>query len=250
MDKLVFIIAHKYFRGYESYLNYYVNNVLRFYPSALILIVDNNSNNKEEIFASINPSNNIKFLDNNIECKFELGAYQIGIEYLIKNNLISEYDFIICSQDTYVLKNKFDFNELNQSKIEAASIIGLTNDWAKWDVVAPTLDKLGLLSDLDGIDLCWCNSFIISKNKVLELYNLIKNIIITVRHQSEASERYLGKILYELNDHRNFAIDGNDNTYNVNGVVHDCHSIKINDDVDKYFCKIAQQKNERTKEKY
>lgn len=247
--KLAFIIAHKYFRGYESYLKHYVENILKYYGDSLIIIVDNNSNNKEEVLSSIETTSNIVILDNNIECKFELGAYQVGISYLQEHNLINDYKYIIFTQDTYVLKNKFDVNILVNNNVEAGSIIGLHNDWAKMDVVKPTLEHLGLFSNLNGIDLCWCNSFIVSNRKVLELYNYIKNIIITVRHQSEASERYLGKILYELNDHKNFSIDGNDNTFVSNGVKHDCHSIKITDEIDKYFCKIAQQKNERTKEK-
>jgi len=248
-SKIAFIIAHKYFRGYESYLNHYVENIMKFYNDSLIIIVDNNSANKEDVLSSIKTDANIVILDNDIECKFELGAYQVGIKYLQEHNLIMNYNYFMFTQDTYVLKNKFDINSLISQNVYAGSIIGLHNDWAKMDVVKPTLELLGLYSNLTGIDLCWCNSFIVVNHKILELYNYIKNIIITVRHQSEASERYLGKILYELNDHKNYSIDGNDNSFIVNGIKHDCHSIKITDEIDKHFCKIAQQKNERTREK-
>src|SRR3972149_7218479 len=103
--KLVFIIAHKYFRGYESYLKLYITNIQNFYNDALILVVDNNSNFKDDIFNNIKSNINIIFLDNDIECKFELGAYQIGLKYLITNNLIDKYDYIVCTQDNFILKN-------------------------------------------------------------------------------------------------------------------------------------------------
>jgi hypothetical protein len=75
---------------------------------------------------------------------------------------------------------------------------------------------------------------------------LLYSIIIVNRHQSEASERYLGRILFELNNHRNFAIDGDDNNYVIDGVTHNCLSVNVFDDINKFFCKVCQQKNERT----
>lgn len=247
-DKICFIIAHKYFRGYESYLKYYIDNIFSFYENPLVLVVDNNSPNKDDIF-NIIENDKVIFLENNIECKFELGAYQVGIDYLKINNLIDVYDYYIFTQDTYILKNIFDFNELKSNNINAASLIGLHNDWAKMDIVGPVLEKLNLLNDLDDIYLCWCNSFIISNKRLLDLQQYLQQIIIKTRHESEASERYLGKILFELNNHRNYAIDGRNNTFIVNNLSYDCHNVDVFSNTDKYFCKKAQQKNERTIER-
>jgi len=249
MDKIVFIIAHKYFKGYTSYLKYYISNILNFYENPLILVVDNNSLNKNEIFDTIDKNDNIIFIDNQIESKFELGAYQVGINYLIDNKLINEYDYFVFTQDNYIIKNKFDFNTLKINNTHAAPLIGWQNDLAKMDIVKPVLTNLGLFNRLDETNLCWCNSFVLSKDKVIEFYNYIKDIVITVRHQSEGSERYLGRILFELNNGVNFSIDGAINTFISNGVTYDCHSINGYAKIDKYFCKISQQKNENTNEK-
>lgn len=37
--KPAFIIAHKYFRGYESYLKHYVENILEFYGKNSLIIL-------------------------------------------------------------------------------------------------------------------------------------------------------------------------------------------------------------------
>ena len=106
----VFIIAHKYFRGYPSYLRYYIDNILNFYKNSLILVVDNNSEFKEDIFSTIETRDNIVFLNNNIDCKFELGAYNVGFKYLIERNKLSEFDYVFCTQDNYIIKKKYDIN--------------------------------------------------------------------------------------------------------------------------------------------
>ena len=73
-NKVIFIIAHKYFRGYESYIEYYINNIKKFYEKSLIIVVDNNSNYKDDIFDKLKIYDNVVLLDNDIKCKFEIGA--------------------------------------------------------------------------------------------------------------------------------------------------------------------------------
>ena len=198
MDKVVFIIAHKYFRGYTSYLKYYIDNILNFYEKSLILVVDNNSEFKEDILSTIEVKDNIVFLNNEIDCKFELGAYKVGFNYLMETNKLSEFDYVFCTQDNYIIKKKYNFNILKNNNIKAASIINLQNDYQKNDVALPILKKLGMTNKLESSFICWCNSFLLSTDRVSQFYEYIKDIVITVRHESEASERYLGRLLLEI----------------------------------------------------
>jgi hypothetical protein len=245
-SKLVFIIAHKYYRGYNSFLHRYISNIISFYKDALIIIVDNNSEFKNDIFSTIELNSNIILLDNNTDCKFEIGAYKVGIQYLLTNNLIEKYDYVVMTQDTFFLNRKYDFNNLVRGKIEAASIIGLNNDCEKKDVLIPVLQSINLYSEVEKAYLCWCNSLILSKNKIKDFFNYIKDIVITRRYESEASERYLGKILFELNNGINYAIDGNDENYNIEGVSYNCLTLPNYDNINKFFIKVCQQKNEGT----
>jgi rRNA-processing protein FCF1 len=111
--KPIFIIAQKYYRGHVSYVKHYVENILEFYgENCKIIIVDNNSNYPEDIWETLPKNKNIILLTNDIECKFELGAYQVGINYVIENNLLDHYDYYVCTQDNFIIKNKLDFNSL------------------------------------------------------------------------------------------------------------------------------------------
>jgi len=246
MNKLVFIIAHKYFRGYQSFLKHYITNINTFYKNALIIVVDNNSEHKDDIFSTIESASNIILLDNDTVCKFEIGAYKVGIQYLITNNLLKKYDYVVLTQDTFFINKRYDFNNLAIDKIEAASLIGLKNDCLKEDVLVPVLQSINLYSEVEKTYLCWCNSFILSTNKVNDFYHYVKDITITRRHESEASERYLGKILFELNNHINYAIDGTDENYNIDGVNYNCFTLPGIENINKFFIKVCQQKNEGT----
>ena len=255
-NKPVFIIAHKYYRGYESYVEYYINNIQKLYDDSLIIVVDNNSIYKDDIFDKIKTYDNVILLDNNIECKFEIGAYQIGLKYLIDNNLVDKYHFIVLSQDTFIIKNKVDFNKLYDEDITACPINSYISDGYLQHISNMVLGKIGLLDNLDKITFCWCNSFIISTIKCKQLYDYLKEIVITHRDGSCASERYLARILWELNGYKNNDIDG-DIRYLGNiwdgkpnpSPKYDCHTVDIYSEIPSYFAKRIQGKTEKTIDK-
>ena len=180
MDKVVFIIAHKYFRGYTSYLKYYIDNILNFYEKSLILVVDNNSEFKEDILSTIEVKDNIVFLNNEIDCKFELGAYKVGFNYLIETNKLSEFDYVFCTQDNYIIKKKYKFNILKNNNNKAASIINLQNDYQKNDVALPILKKLGMTNKLESSLV----SSSLSSNHHHNLYNYLDKCSLNYSHIS------------------------------------------------------------------
>jgi hypothetical protein len=243
--KLCFIISHKYYRNYTSYIQYYVDNIQLFYPGSLCIIVDNNSTHINDIIVKLKDYKNVIILTNASKCKFELGAYKVGISYLLNNNLLDKYDYTIFSQDNFVLKNKYDFNELRNKNICACS---LTNsnpgqyveqlDTIQSQII---LKKLYLLNSIKKISLCWCNSFILHNTKIIDFFDIIKNNIITIREESVISERYLGAILYYLNNYSNYGLNNHNNlTYNVYNIdIFYCSNIE-------YFIKRTQSKTELT----
>ena len=243
--KLCFIIAHRYAKNYESYLNYTINNITTFYKDALILVVDNNSADLRELYNTIDKSLNVKFIVNNSESKFDLGAYTYGITYLIQNNLIANFDYFVMIQDTYLLINKYNFNKLITNNIKACSIVNVPNDEHFIHEREYMLNTFKIPNTSDA-KMCWCNCLAVTPDRLLPLYNIIKQIKITVRRESEASERYMGNILYYLNNNSSYAIDGNTNLYTINNIEYfTCHDTYYQyKDVKSYFCKISQKKNE------
>ena len=256
-NKVIFIIAHKYFRGYESYVEYYIQNIQRFYQDSLVLVVDNNSVYRDDIFNNLKKYDNVILLDNNVVCKFEIGAYQVGLKYLIDNNLVNSYDYIVLSQDNFIIKNRLDFNTLYEQDITACPINSFYQDGACQHIVNSVLNSIGLLNNLDKLTFCWCSSFIISTTKCEQLLNYIKDIIITVRDESCASERYLARILWELNNYKNNDVDGDirnlgDIFYSSPNIIrkYDCHSVNPYDDnITTFFVKRTQQKTETTQDR-
>lgn len=244
---ICFIISCKYYKNYVTYIKYYIDNIISFYTNYLIIIVDNNSIYINELIQLIHQINykNVILLNNNMECKFEIGAYKMGIIYLLKNNLIKNYDYYVFTQDNFILKNKYDFNILKYNHIYACPI----NEHDEAPYYYPNiteyayyiLKEIKLFDNLDKITFCWCNSFILHKTKLIDFYNYTKDIIIINRFQSECSERYLPRILYELNNHKNYNIDGflNDIKYNTQDKY-------INTNILSYFEKKLQNKTEKT----
>lgn len=242
MEKYVFIIAHKYYRGYESYINLYIDRINQYYPNNLIVVVDNNSDFKDDILIKLKKYDNVVFLENDIESKFELGAYQVGINFLLKNDLLDRYEFFIFTQDTFILNKKFDFFELKEKNVLSCPIsYGCGSYDFGFNVEKEKILKsINLYDKLDEIKFCFCNSFIIKKEKINQYYDLTKNIKILNRSDSEASERYLSRILYELNEHKNYQIDdcSKYDGYTIN---------PYNNNAEVFFVKKFQQKNEKTK---
>ena len=198
------------------------------------------------MFDTLPKNENIVLLDNNIDCKFEIGAYQVGINYLRENNLIEKYDYYFCTQDNFVIKNKVDFNEWVSNDITACPINSYFPDGMCEPITSNVLKSLNLYDNLDKITFCWCSSFIIAKEKLEQLDGYFKKITITVRWESCASERYLARILWELNGHKNNDIDGD---IRVLRNLYDCWTVDIYADSPSFFVKRTQQKNEKTIDK-
>jgi len=243
--KLCFVIAQKYNRNYISYIQYYIDNIQKFYPGSLCIIVDNNSRDVNDIIIKLKEYKNVIIISNETKCKFELGAYKVGISYLITNNLIDKYDYTIFSQDTFVLINKFNFDELRQQNITACSLIN-TNpgqyveqlDTVESQII---LKKINLIGSEKKISLCYANSFILHNSKIEEFLNITKDNILLVKEESVISERYQGAILYYLNGYKNNGITNHNNlTYDP------CFIDPFNCINKEYFIKIGQFKTEIT----
>jgi hypothetical protein len=279
--KVCFIIAHKYFRGYESYLKYYISNIQKFYPSALTIVVDNNSLYGEDIFDTIKEEKKVVIIRNESDSKFEIGAYCVGIRYLLDNKIIdlhdySEYEYFIFTQDTYIIKNKYDFdNHIDTAcALHAAMHIAYQGWWygnrdpegdqPKWarmkslighpnDNAAQVEEKLkalrkgtDVISTIPDPKMVWCSSFILHKSKVRTFLNIVGGIKIPSRRHSEQGERFLSDILCCLNDNRISDID--------RSPVYEHYSITDSDPIrdhptGHYFMKKIQGKTEDTEDK-
>lgn len=115
-------------------------------------------------------------------------------------------------------------------------------NFIKIKLVMNVLKNINLENKIDDLTLCWCSSFILNKIKVIDYLNIVKDIVIVNRHESEASERYLSGILYYLNNHIMTSINNIDSSKK-----YDCWKVNLYDSFPGiYFVKRVQQKNERT----
>jgi hypothetical protein len=250
--KVCFVIALKYYRTYESFIKYYVDNIQRLYKNSFIIIVDNNSRYIDDIKQMFIKYTNLIIITNDTICKFEIGAYKVGINYLILNNLLDNYNYYIFTQDNFILKNKYDFNILSNNNTVACPIVSCYNNAYRlkvghWDkpITQQVLTYLNLQNSVEKLTFCWCSSFILEKSVLIPFLNITQNIVITIRHQSESSERYLSGILYYLNNYIHADIDGD-----MDDLYKGYDSIKVNlyDNIDRHFVKRNQQKNEHTQD--
>ena len=239
--KVCFIICHKYYRNRQNYIEYYVQNINKFYEQSLILIVDNNSTFIDDIIEILQPYNNVKILINDGECKFEIGAYKKGLKYIVDNDLLNEYDYYVCVQDSYILKNKYDFNIMKNENITACSLCIDPLDICFKSIKTQVLSKIGLFNNMNKAKMCFCSSFILHKDKVKDFYNYVYDIIIKIRSESEAGERYLGRIILELNDFKVNSVDG----YSMN-LTYNRLTVDPLEDSNYYFVKRFLRRNETT----
>lgn len=246
-NKVCFIIAHKYYRGYQSFLQHYLENIKKFYPEALTIVVDNNSKYPEDVFAPLRSLSNVVFLINEDESKFELGAYKVGARYIINNDLLSQYSYFIFTQDNFVLKNFFDFDALLERQTYALPINSMSPDNNYMNVCQQVLGPLGLFDNWHNIKFCWCNSFAVAGKKLEQMYGYLKTIVQRTRGDSEGSERYLARLLWELNDRRDCGdIDGD--CRDLPQRHYNCWTVDVLGDTSSHFVKRVQQKNEHTKD--
>jgi hypothetical protein len=230
-----------------------VDNIQHFYENSFIIIVDNNSKYLEDITVKLANYKNILFLINNTECKFELGAYKVGIQYLLENNVFSDYSFVILSQDTFVLKNKYDFQLLEDNTLAGVFVGSEQGENFDYGFCHHnTVKYFWNILDMDKYygnsprSFCWCCSLFLHSSKISEFLNLTKDIVFNIRNDSCASERYLWMITYRLNNNKMKYIDGL--LENI-GIKYNCHGVDIiNGTMDSYFVKHAQCKTQSTQE--
>jgi hypothetical protein len=239
--RLCFIIGCKQYKNYTSYLSFYISNIKKYYPSAFIILVDNNSNYKE-VYDSFKDMENIILLENTSDSKFEIGAYMYATEYIQSNNLI--FDYYICTQDTFILVNKYDFSELDKNNLKCCSLSHFIYERSFGLHVNPLIN-LNLYEPSEKFMCCWCTSYICNHDVLLNIKNILKNIKLTLKQHSLESERYMGKILKMLNNNISYAINNGLEGYNYCCFNIDPMSNEAKE-TNNYFIKKIQSKTENT----
>ena len=249
MNNICFVIAHRYTRGYKNYLDHYIDNIKKAYgEEALTVVTDNNSQFKDESFDRVKHHSNVVLLDNNIKGKFEIGGYTVGLKHILDNNLKDKYEYYVFTQDTFVFKNKYDFNKLLNDNIWACPINDMPLDNMVREYFIPVLEHLGLCDNLDKCSFVWANSFIVHKSKIEQLYGYFKQINCTHKVHSQAAERFLARIMFELNEHgENVNIDGD--LRGMDQRHYDCWKVDpVAYNGPTHFVKAVQNKNEGTQD--
>ena len=246
MNNICFIIAHKYFRGYESYLKYYIDNIQEFYPEALTIVVDNNSVYGDDIFDDLQEYDKVIILENNSESKFEIGAYCEGIRCVLKEGVDQDYEYFVFTQDNYIIKKRYDFEKDAHKAypIHSAAHIGYQGTFMGGEIAQNLLKKLEI-GDPGFLKQAWCSSFVLHKSKVEPFLDLLGSAKLTTRGDSEAGERYLSPVLYYLNDNTLHEID-----YAPIHTMYDAWSVDLKGTPasEHYFMKRLQRKTEHTKD--
>lgn len=251
--KLCFIIALKYYRNYETYIKYYVDNIKKYYEDSFTIIVDNNSKYIENVYEMFKDYKDLIITTNNTECKFELGAYKVGINYLISNNLTEHYNYYIFTQDTFILKNRYDFNILTEKNVLATTISQhiltrnddsnfLYHDYITRPFVMSILKRLNIENKINNFRLCWGNSFVLHNSKIKDFLDITRDIVVLTKAEACDCERYFSGILYVLNNNKNFKI----NNYNEDEVFLLWNINPINYETNHYFLKKITNKTEMT----
>lgn len=230
-NRIFFVIALKYYRENPTYIKEYVNNIINFYPNSFVLIVDNNSENIEDVNEFFVNLSNIKIITNLSESKFELGAYNFGINYILEKGLNNNYEYFVFTQDTFIIHNKYNFENLLVNGVKACPIVGsypgtFSNDLRdcmshhkghkNQYLIKYTIMRLGLVDAIPELTFCLSNSFVLQKNKLFEFSQLTNFTKIQNKVQSESSERFLAGVLYLLNDRKNSSLE----KFVVNDFIH------------------------------
>jgi len=239
--KLCFIIACKVFKESKIYIDIVITNINLFYPDSTIILVDNNSNYKE-YFDQFKSMKNVIILENTSDSKFELGAYNFAISYIIDKKL--KFNYYTLLQDVMIPIQKYDYTILKKNKIKAVSIYKFTSEHLGTHNYTDFLIKIKLHDPKLPFEGCFGCSFICNHASLIQIHKWTKDYILTVKGHSETAERFLGRIIQYLNNNiDNHNIDGyHDNIkYSIN--INTDNRIPHIDSVKKlgyYFMKISQ----------
>jgi hypothetical protein len=223
-----FILAHKYIRGYTSFIQLYINNIRAFYGvQALILVVDNQSAGLEDVFPPNNTHDSQVIIlqnDGQINGFYDVGAYIFGLKWLIKQGRFRDYEYFVFSQDTYINIQPLDFGGLVQAELWACPVVScfpgqnsLANQHPHCADVRTILEGLRPRTAEGGktlydyrVDapLCFANTFLVHQSRIFELYYYIKDFCLIYKPHMEIYERVLPCILCDLNEGRSAALDG------------------------------------------